>query len=216
MVEKIDLSDNALVDGYILAGGTSQRMGTDKAALHLGGRTLVERAFEALAPIAATVSVVGNVSAERFGLPIICDIIEAGGKRGSIVGLVSALRHCKQNAAAVLACDLPFVTTGLMSRLVQVAVAESEVDCVVPVQPDGRLQPLCAIYRKSKVLKAAENCLDRGQWRLQQMLGGLSMRRVEFDEIEDLPGSSNFFFNVNTLAEFEEAAQITEEAERLK
>ena len=60
----------SLIDGFVLAGGQSRRMGQDKAALLLGGRTLIDRAAGAMFSIANTVYLVGNSNDAITSLPI--------------------------------------------------------------------------------------------------------------------------------------------------
>lgn len=198
-----------MISGYILAGGLSRRMGRNKALLSLDGKTFIERSHEAVAAIATNVWLVGYTGPEDPRLPIIPDISDTVEKRGSIVGLVSALRHCPDEMAAVAACDLPFISAALMTRIADIANADKWAECVVPIQPDGEAQPLCAIYRKDKMLPIAEAALHDGAWRLRQLIENAEARLVRFSEIEDLPGSSNFFFNVNDASEFEKARRIS-------
>ena len=46
--------------GFILVGGASSRMGTDKAALLLEGRTFVQRIAEELSAVTDSVTLVGK------------------------------------------------------------------------------------------------------------------------------------------------------------
>src|SRR5687768_14439706 len=120
------------VEGFILAGGASSRMGADKSQLRLGGRTLVERVAHALRPLAARVSVVSSrPDASVFGLAVIPDIHESSGALG---GLHAALRGCAADWAAVVSCDLPFVTDELLLRLASFRV--EGVEAVAPHQRD--------------------------------------------------------------------------------
>src|SRR3982751_3045935 len=130
------------IEGFILVGGASRRMGADKAELKLGHRSFVERVAEALAAIAAEVSVVGDRDETQIHhLKVVRDVYPAWGALGGLHGALSA---CRKRWAAVVACDLPFVTGELFVRL---ASLRENFDAVVPVQPDGRLQPLFALYR---------------------------------------------------------------------
>jgi molybdenum cofactor guanylyltransferase len=132
----------AEVEGFILAGGASSRMGASKAGLRLGGDTLVGRAAAVLRTIAGQVSLVSaREDAAAFGLPVVRDVY-AG--RGSLGGLHAALTNCQAQWAAILACDLPFVTAGLLGRLA--SFRGPVVEAVAPLQLDGRPQPLCAFY----------------------------------------------------------------------
>ncbi len=141
------------MEGFILAGGQSRRMGRNNAKLLLGGKTLVDRAAITLSVIAGQVYAVGDLTSSMTELPIIHDEPVEGNARGAIVGLYTALLHAKTGWVAVLACDLPFGTGDLLTRMVAVLpqVADSpykNVDAVFAEQSDGRNQPLCGLYRR--------------------------------------------------------------------
>jgi molybdenum cofactor guanylyltransferase len=204
-----------LIDGFVLAGGQSRRMGENKAALLLGGRMLIDRAAEALFPIANTVYAVGNLTGEVTSLPIIQDHPTKGNTRGAIVGLYTALVNAKTEWVAVLACDLPFVTGELMTRMVDIlgSVADSQVnsvDAVFAEQPDGRIQPLCGLYRRDSCLPEIEKMLSDGNWRLQQLRERLNPRIIRSSEIKDIREAEFFFFNLNTPDDHRSAVEIEE------
>jgi molybdopterin-guanine dinucleotide biosynthesis protein A len=190
------------VEGFILAGGASSRMGTDKARLELDGLNFVERIERALASITARASLVG-AAVERGaawpGLPVISDVHV---KWGALGGLHAALAASRSEWAAVVACDLPFVTGELFVRL---ASLRENFDAVVPMQADGRLQPLCALYRVSTTLSRAEELIANGERRPRALLGRIQARTVAFDELNDLPGAESFFLNINTPEDYAHA-----------
>ena len=104
------------MDGFILAGGASSRMGADKATVDLDGRTLVERAGLNLAPVCRRVAVVGSAAPVTIeGKPLESFPDLAGGpERAPIKGLLTALAHCETPWLVLLACDLPFVNKSLI------------------------------------------------------------------------------------------------------
>lgn len=183
------------VSGYVLAGGQSTRMGEDKAVLSIGGQTFVERAANALSTVARSVTVVGLRGNYDGHLKIIPDALES---RGSIVGLYTALADCGTEFAAVLACDLPFANPDLLKELVG---SIGEFEAAMPMQQDGRLQPLCAVYRRDVCLPHVERILASDNWRLQQ-LG--SLLRVSIIK----PVGVRWSMNVNTPAEMLTAIEM--------
>lgn len=67
------------IEGFILLGGASSRMGTDKARLNLDGKQLVERIADALSHIATGISVVGAKDpTNTWHLPNVPDILQNG------------------------------------------------------------------------------------------------------------------------------------------
>ena len=195
-------------DGFILAGGMSRRMGENKAGLYLAGKTFLERAADVLGSVSRSVRIVGDIRGVHSDLEVVPDILGEQKGQGAIAGLISALHYAEGEWAAILACDLPFVTAELFFRLVEIAKADPAAACVVPVQSDGRIQPLCGLYRKSEVCAAILEQYRSGERRLYDAIRQLKTRYVGFEELEDLPGSSNFFFNVNTRLEFEKALEL--------
>lgn len=190
------------IEGFILVGGQSRRMGADKAGLKLGGRSFVERAAEALAAISRTVRVVGTRDETlMYPLKVVSDVYP---KWGALGGLHGALAACRAPWAAILACDLPFVTGELFVRL---ASFRADFDAVVPVQMDGRLQPLCALYRREACATRAEELISGGERRPRALLQQVRTRMVEPGELAALHGASHFFTNVNTPEDFAQARE---------
>ncbi|MCA1636698.1 MAG: molybdenum cofactor guanylyltransferase [Acidobacteria bacterium] len=195
----------AEIEGFILAGGASSRMGTDKARLRLDGRTFVELVADALRPLNGRVSVVSSrPDAKTFGLAVVPDMHESLGALG---GLHAALRACEGRWAAVVSCDLPFVTGALMLRLASFLCDETEA--VAPLQDDGRAQPLCAVYARAACLGVAEDLIRAGELRPRRLLRRVRTRWVSFDELSDLKGSELFFTNVNTPEDYARAQQAS-------
>ena len=193
------------IEGFILVGGASSRMGSDKAQLYLDGRSFVERVAGALSSVAARVSLVGASSAaaaagvQTTGLPFVPDVYE---KWGALGGLHAALCACRAPWAAVVACDLPYVTGGLFERL---ATLRENFDAVVPVQSDARLQPLCALYAVEPCRRRAEELIASDERRPRALLRAVRARRVASSELADLEGAPLFFMNINTPEDYAQA-----------
>jgi molybdopterin-guanine dinucleotide biosynthesis protein A len=196
------------VQGFILVGGRSSRMGTDKARLQFDGQTSVERIAVELRSVTSRISLVGRGPAD-FGsdLKIVPDTHESWGALG---GMHAALGACVSDWALIVACDLPFVTRDLCARLLTISQTESP-DAVVPIQPDGRPQPLCALYRREPCLLEAGKLIARGEHTPRALLANVDTRWIQPEELIDLPGAENFFFNVNTPQDYERAKLIMSE-----
>jgi molybdopterin-guanine dinucleotide biosynthesis protein A len=198
------------IEGFILAGGASSRMGTDKARLYLGRKQFVERIAEALQGIAERICVIGGKDqGTAWRLPHVNDFYPGWGALG---GLHAALAACRAPWAAVVACDLPFVKGELFVRLAQRRTA---FDAVVPVQPDGLRQPLCALYRIAPCLERAQDLIARGERRPRVLLDEVRTRLVAFEELADLDGANYFFSNINTPEDYQQARRRNDERETL-
>lgn len=199
------------IEGFILAGGASSRMGQTKANLSLGGKTFVERSAAALSAIADRIFIVGNAEQISTGLPVLADIrCDKEQRRAAIFGLHTALVRAKMSWVAILACDLPLVTGGLFERLS--SFDRTHFDALSPLDQAGVPQPLCAFYRRDACLPMVETMLRDGDWSLQNLLRSIKTHPIKFDEISDLPGAANFFMNVNTPEDYEKAEAILQSA----
>jgi len=195
------------VEGFILVGGQSSRMGVDKSQLLFGAHARVEHIAVALGALTPRVRLVGARSQENSAaLKNVPDTFERWGALG---GIHAALTACESEWAAIAACDLPLVTAGLFLRLWQLALhEESRFEAIVPIQPDERPQPLCAIYRRESCLAAATQLIAENEHKPRSLLAKVRTRWVKFGALSDLRGAQDFFLNVNTPSDYERARRI--------
>jgi molybdopterin-guanine dinucleotide biosynthesis protein A len=118
-------------------------MGRDKAALPLENAALAVRTAELVAAVCGSAKLVG--SQRHFGLPIVEDEAPGSGPLGAIV---SALAQSSAEWNLIVACDMPGLTRAFLEDL-QARAGRGSAGCVIPRSPSGRLDPLCAAYRKS-------------------------------------------------------------------
>ena len=188
------------LEAFILTGGASSRMGTNKALLRIGDKTFVERLAETLNSLSHKVSSVG----QRFDLPklnYVSDIVPGWGALG---GLQAALAASSAEWTLVVACDLPFVTNELIAFLMG---KREQFAAVVPRQADNRPQPLCALYRTEACKEKATELVRSGFRRPLDLLQAIETRYVPFSELEQLDHSSKFFVNINTPEDYYEATR---------
>jgi molybdopterin-guanine dinucleotide biosynthesis protein A len=186
-------------EAFILAGGASSRMGTDKSQLPLEGQTFTERIAETLLKLTDSVYVVGRQA--ESSLPSVADVYPQWGALG---GLHAALTACKREWAIVVACDLPFATAELFSFLAEKRV---DHDAVVPIQEDGRPQPLAALYRVDPCRQRATELIEAGRRRPLDLLEAVKTRWISFAEIRNLDQAERFFVNINTPSDYYEATR---------
>lgn len=135
--------------GILLSGGTSRRMGVDKAAIRFGGERLAERAARVLTgacPLAV------EVGPGWSRLPALREDPPDQGPLCAVAAGWSALRERGHfGPVIVLAVDLPLVTPELLTHLARHPGSGS----VVPLAA-GRPQPLCARYSPAALSRAGE------------------------------------------------------------
>jgi molybdopterin-guanine dinucleotide biosynthesis protein A len=198
--------------GYVLAGGKSSRMGTDKALLALDGETFLERALKALeAACENRVKIVLNRRQTHFieqlppAVPRLFDIYE---NLGALGGIHAALRDCATAYAVILACDMPLIGAGTIEKLTRAALASHESAAVIPIQADGRPQPLSAVYRVEKCLPELERYLStESSAAVRDFLKTIDAR---FIEANSLGGGEDPLFNVNRPPDYRSLNKKTE------
>lgn len=186
------------IEAFILAGGASRRMGTDKSQLLLNGKTFTQHIAEALHSVASTVTVVGR-QPDDSGLSSKPDVYPQWGALG---GVHAALSGCESEWAIIVACDMPYVTSDLFSRLGKL---RGEFEAVAPLQADGRPQPICGYYRVKPCLAMAEKLIQDGERKPVTLLQSVRTRWVAFREMSDLPCAEFLFDNMNTPDDYARA-----------
>ncbi len=206
------MNDAKIIDleAFILIGGLSRRMGTPKHTLMFGATTAtmmtarIAATLKAVTPHRVRLVAHGDevLDARLAQLNHVTDLYK---ERSALTGIHAALAHASAAWVAVVACDLPFVTSDLFARL---ASLHSGFDTVVPVDEARRAQPLCALYRRAACLASATALLDAGERRAGALLEIVTTRFVTHDELADLDAAISLFFNVNTPEDYERAREM--------
>jgi molybdopterin-guanine dinucleotide biosynthesis protein A len=170
----------------VLTGGGAARLGgADKAGIELGGRTLLEHALEALVDATEVVVVGADVPTSR---PVTFTREDPAGG-GPAAGLVAGLRCFarRPSCVLVLAVDMPLVSPWTVRRLVE---GLQDHDGAVLVDPDGRLQYLCAAYSVPALERARDASGDEGAHgrSMRDLVAALDLAEVAAiaDESRDL------------------------------
>jgi molybdopterin-guanine dinucleotide biosynthesis protein A len=193
------------VDAAILAGGRARRLGgQDKRALRVGPTTILERQLAALDGIVDRVFVVG-ADPMAGGGPLPAVVTDRLPNAGALGGLYTALCEAAGSHVLVVACDLPFVTTALLAKLI--SLADSTRDAVVPRSTDG-LQPLCAVYAR-RLADEVRRRIESGRLKIQDLLGTIRVREFGPAEIATFDLEGRLFFNVNTPDDLAEAVRLS-------
>lgn len=206
----IDSTYEMDIEGFILTGGKSSRMGFRKDLIRLGGLSLVERSAAALAPVClGEIRVVGHNPPSDVLLSFLPDepwLINGTEAGGPLRGLRTALLAAARPWIAVLACDLPFVTSELFRYLRDhVASFPADTQAVIPIQPDGRPQPLCALFRTADCLAKIQKISSTSDLSLAHFIAELRVVSVPFADLAQLPDSELLFLNLNRPDDLAEA-----------
>jgi molybdopterin-guanine dinucleotide biosynthesis protein A len=129
------------VVGLVLAGGASSRFGSPKTLAWHAGEPLIHRPLRALLEALGTAAVACKPDTPLPDLPPGVEVwTDESEERHPLSGIVAALDRAGAGRVAVLACDMPGVTAGLVRRL-----CEAGEGTTVARSPGG-LEPLAAVY----------------------------------------------------------------------
>lgn len=137
--------------GILLTGGSSSRMGTDKATIDFGGTSISQRTADLLRAFADLAIEVGP------GVTTLDAIQEAPPGEGPLGAIVAGHRALLASGLAnsgsciVLACDLPLLTAGVL----RILGTQPSDQAVLPII-DGVAQPLCARWSSWDLARASE------------------------------------------------------------
>jgi len=183
--------------GFILAGGQSSRMGTDKALLQLNGETLLARALRLVGAVCAEARIVGSVARLSGYEAVVEDIFP---NRGPLGGIHAALKSSGTELNLVLAVDLPLIEVRFLDYLVARACA-GEAVVTVP-RASGGWQPLCAVYRRA-FAPIAEAALAQGKNKIDALFASVTTEILDEDELTCAGFSPAMFRNLNTPEDWE-------------
>ncbi len=225
----------AEISAVVLVGGSSRRMGHDKAFIEIGEREVLDRMLEDALPEVGDILIVGReVSAHsaalsRYGWE------EGGGKdtferqgrtarllhdrrpgMGPLAGLEIGLAAARHPAAWVLACDLPFMPAAVGRRLVgeldRLVSGEVEADVGTPedgpaavVPMLGERPPPLCVLCEARAADVATRCLDAGTLKMLDFLGELRRRSLPASQFRDLGDPDRIFLNLNRPEDVERA-----------
>lgn len=189
------------ITGIILAGGKSSRMGANKALLPLGGSTCIGQVTSRLRSACAEVVVVSDGSEDYafLSLPVVGDRIR---ESGPLAGIFTALSAITTRKALVLSCDIPFVSVALLRGL---AALCGDEDALLPVNEEGRVEPLCGVYDAS-CLPAIKRSLEEGQRSVMGFLEGRRVKTVLAGSILGPGEESGLLKQMNTPEEYRRLA----------
>lgn len=206
------------MNGFILAGGQSTRMGRDKATLPFRGKPLIAHAVETLRALHLDPRICGS----RFDLagfaPIIPDRIPGCGPLG---GIEAALSITNSELNIFVPVDQPDLPRSFL-RWMMARAERSGAAATIPYS-GGRPQPLCAVYHRALAggLRAA---LEAGQYKVMAAIEsaaaeldrGIDVFQVESVAAANSPGIwppdpplRHWFRNLNTPADVESAINAT-------
>ena len=176
------------ISGYILAGGKSLRMGTDKALLLVHNEPLLFRIKKLIDPFCSAIAISGQkADYDDFNIEMIPDLFP---DCGPISGIFSSLKHSPTEWNLMVSVDVPFINTELIQFLISQI---GEYDCIIP-EHDGGIEPLIGLYNR-QILPQLEETINQGDYKLLRMLAKLNTRFLNCNSL--IKKYPRLFFNIN-------------------
>jgi molybdopterin-guanine dinucleotide biosynthesis protein A len=176
----------------LFTGGSSRRMGEDKAGLVLAGEPLWSRQLRLLRELRPDALWVSARSRPEWCPPEIEVVLDAPPSRGPLSGLSAALSRLQTSHLLVLAVDLPQMTAAHLHKLWFLA----KPGCGVLPMAGDFFEPLGAIY-PAAAAGAAKDALTSDDVSLQSLAQTLVQKKhaliYPLSEAERL-----VYLNVNT------------------
>ena len=194
----------AAVEGAILAGGKSRRMGREKLLLPFRGATVIQTISGALVPLVGRLRLIGREPIP--GLPLLTAQPDLHPGLGPLSGIHAALETAEADRVLVVACDLPFVTTSFLRGLIE--ALSPELDAVVPC-PGGEPVAVCALYRVT-CLGSLSPRLERRELAASAFAKSLRARFLDDRDLSRLDPSGRCLLNLNTPLDYAKAREILE------
>lgn len=193
----------------LLAGGLARRMGGgDKPLRTIGGRPILERVIERLAPQCDGLILSANGDPARFassGLPVVADTVP--GFAGPLAGILSALDWTTAQRPDIewvvsVATDCPFLPRDLVARLHQARIADS-ADIAVAAS-GGQTHHVIALWNiglrvAMRAALVTEDVRSVGRWTARNKTVAVEWSTSPLDP----------FFNANTAEDIAKAERLS-------
>ena len=181
----------------ILAGGSSSRMGFDKADIPFKGSTLLDYQINELKKIFDNIIVVSN-KLKEYTDPRVRVVADEYKNKGPLGGLHIGLKNSTDEFVFLIACDMPFIDIPFLKKLLKVPKDFNEIAAVI-FKKNGRLEPFNGLYHKKlrgKIEKTFEDntLTEKKSFSLKKILEGSEVLILEEDFYDT---SMNLFYNMN-------------------
>lgn len=167
----------ATISAYIIAGGKSSRMGSDKGMLFLNETVFIAHIVKALrdASIQNITIVSSNADYDFLNCNRIEDIYP---NKGPVGGIFTALSHSKTEQNIILSVDIPLISADIITWLIANIDKEK---LITQVKVGDKVSPLIAVYNKVTV-SIFEEHLKREELKLRMVVEAIPNQTIEVPE----------------------------------
>jgi len=179
-------------------------MGSDKALLPIGRANLLQLIFDKARHLVPQPVIVGSRARYAQYGEVIEDVIRGC---GPLSGIHAALSATQTDQNLILSVDMPLMTAEFLLWLLERTSANEEL--VIVPEADGRVQPLCAVYRRA-AYQEVERALRIGEYKVDRLFSLLPTRSISETEWLAAGFPPHIFRNVNTPQDYDAVASMLE------
>ena len=181
---------NIEIEGVILAGGESKRMGTNKSLIELHNKPLIEHVYTRLIEQVSHVSINTNQPIKIFpeNIQFQDRILN---NPGPLAGIKAGLFYAKQTWVQFCPNDCPFLPINLVEKL-SFYIKDKGPTIILPSLFD-RLEPVFMLCHRS-LLKNLDKFISSGERKMELWIKENNYKAVRFSDLKS-------FTNINNLNE---------------
>ena len=164
---------------FILCGGKSSRMQSEKGLVLFQGKPFIEHIIKAVLPVTDQIKLI--TAANEYDYLPYQKIPDSIADKGPLGGIYTALSHSETEFNLILSCDIPLISTGLLSELIS---KHNEEALITVFASDSRLHPLIGIY-STKVLPVIKSAIDNDDLKMMNLIANIPHQIISIDESEN-------------------------------
>ncbi|MBS7254770.1 molybdenum cofactor guanylyltransferase [Flavobacterium branchiicola] len=164
---------------FILCGGKSTRMQSEKGLVLFQEKPFIEHIIQAILPITDNIKLItASKEYDYLAYEKIPDLIV---DKGPLGGIYTALSNSETEFNLILSCDIPLISTELLQELISKHNTEAQITVFAS---ESRLHPLIGIYSK-KVLPVIKSAIDNDDLKMMNLLANIPHQIIHIEESEN-------------------------------
>lgn len=166
---------------FILCGGKSSRMQSEKGLVLFQGKPFIEHIIQAILPVTENIQLITNTKEYDY-LPCqkIADIVK---DKGPLGGIYTALTNSETEFNLILSCDIPLISSGLLAELISKQNQEAQITVFAT---ESRMHPLIGIYSK-EIVTIIKESIDKNELKMMDFVLKVPHQIIKIEESENFP-----------------------------
>jgi molybdenum cofactor guanylyltransferase len=179
------------VTGFVLAGGYSSRMGSDKPFLQFGSERLIDIAVGKLKSVSNRTIIIANETNYKDLKELNYEsIVDIRSGCGPLIGIYTGLLNSETEQNIFLTCDMPFIKEELLRRLIGKTFRYRTAAAALPLYGINPFPLAC----RRDFLADVELALQNDQLSVKALLSGSASYIEHLTDQAEI----NSFTNINT------------------